>query len=61
MVIIKYKLVKTLNIESKQNRWKDLWNIYKKMYLWLCVKWALLSINMAENRNYPITYGGHIL
>jgi hypothetical protein len=44
-------------IKLKQNLWKDLWNIFKKSHLWPYVKWALLWINMAENRNYPITYG----
>jgi hypothetical protein len=30
---------------------------YKKMHLRPYVNLALLWINMAENRNYPITYG----
>jgi hypothetical protein len=34
-----------------------IYTILKKMHLCPYANWALLWINMAENLNYPITYG----
>lgn len=59
MGTIEFKLVKVFHIEYYA-LWKGWWDIRSKFNLSTYKKYALLSINMAENWNWSTTSGVNI-